>query len=657
MITYLSLYIVYFFVPGFLVAHIAGLGRLAWLLFLPLSYALLIVNLFLAKLFEVDVTLFQVVLNLEIAALIAGFFVMKARKGLKFRSSIQTGLDTLSKRCQSSFDLISIVAGLFGVLIVYFLWVGPYTEVPSDFWSHVGIMQSNYLSLVTERVFPGLASWREFGDKGTGYWYAIQAFLCYTAGITVEQSYAPQALINSMVILGAVFAFAVRVLEGGELAVRGRYIVAAIATLFFLTHFGTNVFSFVRYYTFGPVLLNYVVYLVFTVLVLELLGKSPHPKWPYFLLLVLFFGLMAVIHIQEAMFAAILGYSMLFFFWLKRSVQGIDALEGAGGDTLSRRQLDWLFYLVTLLILVGSVVAHLTLNRHSPMAYNRMINLQEIIPFLRHMYVLDPAKQFYETLTPWGYLVVLLFFLNWGRFKNNPVLVVGMLSPFYTVLNPYFTDLFLRVSWPELLWRLLYMAPLYIVGALLVYRGATWLKENVHPVKKVYGCSVIFAILFLLFPVDTKYFQSSYSKFQTLKPVKLENNYTTWADLYEFLNSITSRFSVLTDPITGYTLRALTHHQYFGAKFLTIRWGGYQNMNQRSYSLTKYRNYDGWILIINQRDGSHSKTGEISRHWRSDQLQVSKYYDKDFISFVEEHPDNFKRIWSRERVDIYKIHI
>src|SRR5690606_26612919 len=128
-------------------------------------------------------------------------------------------------------------------------------------WTHVGKTQHEHLALIDDRVFRGFADWRDFGGKGAGYWYAIQAFLCHAAGVTVEQSFAPQAFVNSMLMLLAVYLFTNRILRGSTLGTFARHGAAALAAIFFLTHFGTSVFSFVRYYTFGPVFFNYVVYL------------------------------------------------------------------------------------------------------------------------------------------------------------------------------------------------------------------------------------------------------------------------------------------------------------------------------------------------------------------------------------------------------------
>lgn len=657
MTLYAVLVLAWFLVPGFLIAHAIGLGTMALKLALPLSYALLVVNVFAARYFAVDVGVFANVLYLELLALVLLVPLVHRMPPSAIAASLRRSFDTAAAAVRDNSATAMLFVALFTVLSGYLLWAGPYTEVPSDFWTHVGKTQYEYLALSEEGTFRGFADWREFGGKAAAYWYAIQAFLCHAAGITVEQSFAPQAFVNSMLMLVAVYLFTNRILRGGTLGTFARHGAAALAVVFFLLHFGTSVFSFVRYYTFGPVFFNYVVYLTFIVLVLDFLGPSREPKAAFVPLFAILGALMGVIHLQELLFAVILGYAILAVTWLRRSVFGEPRIEGdAGqGSAMSPRQLDLLFYGATILAAVAAIATHVLLDRHDPMAFNRMVRLETLLPFTDNLYVLDPNKQFYETLTPWGYLVGVLFLLHWNRFRANPVLVAGMLNPLYTVLNPVFTDLFLRVSWPELVWRFLYIMPFAITGGVLAAHALVAVFGRVRPIRKAYGFAVTAALVALLFPVKTTFFDSPYSKFYTLAPVAAENDHRNWRDLYAYLNELDRTYSILTDPVTGYTVRALTGHTYHGAKFHTYHWGGYQDFNDPPYELDDFRRYHGWLFVINRRDGGYSETGRVSRHWRDVQLEVHRYYRGGLVEFVEANPQVFRRVWEQDAVRIYEI--
>ncbi|MCZ7597717.1 MAG: hypothetical protein M5U09_08260 [Gammaproteobacteria bacterium] len=402
MTLYAVLVLAWFLVPGFLIAHAIGPGTMALKLALPLSYALLVVNVFAARYFAVDVGVFANVLYPELLALVLLVPLVHRMPPSAIAASLRRSFDTAAAAVRDNSATAMLFVALFTVLSGYLLWAGPYTEVPSDFWTHVGKTQYEYLALSEEGTFRGFADWREFGGKAAAYWYAIQAFLCHAAGITVEQSFAPQAFVNSMLMLVAVYLFTNRILRGGTPGTFARHGAAALAVVFFLLHFGTSVFSFVRYYTFGPVFFNYVVYLTFIVLVLDFLGPSREPKAAFVPLFAILGALMGVIHLQELLFAVILGYAILAVTWLRRSVFGEPRIEGdAGqGSAMSPRQLDLLFYGATILAAVAAIATHVLLDRHDPMAFNRMVRLETLLPFTDNLYVLDPNKQFYETLTP-----------------------------------------------------------------------------------------------------------------------------------------------------------------------------------------------------------------------------------------------------------------
>ncbi|MCZ7597718.1 MAG: hypothetical protein M5U09_08265 [Gammaproteobacteria bacterium] len=185
--------------------------------------------------------------------------------------------------------------------------------------------------------------------------------------------------------------------------------------------------------------------------------------------------------------------------------------------------------------------------------------------------------------------------------------MAGMLNPLYTVLNPVFTDLFLRVSRPELVWRFLYIMPFAITGGVLAAHALVAVFGRVRPIRKAYGFAVTAALVALLFPVKTTFFDSPYSKFYTLAPVAAENDHRNWRDLYAYLNELDRTYSILTDPVTGYTVRALTGHTYHGAKFHTYHWGGYRDFNDPPYELDDFRRYHGWLFVINRRDGGYSR--------------------------------------------------
>lgn len=656
MLTYALLYLFWFTVPGVLLLSVLGLWRSTTILFLPCSYLFVVVNLMAAKAFRIPVDWLVPIGVAEIAVLAAIWYARRSVP-LSLAAAISVVESKIRQATEHSFSLIWI-GGLLTAFAGYFLWAGPYTEVPSDFWSHAGKIQHNLLTVENTGRLPGGHGWTYLVGKPAEYWYAAQALLASAAGIDVETLIAPLAWINSMALVIAVFTFTARILCCAGYGANARLVIASFSAVLFVMHFGTSVFSFVRYYAFGPVLLNFIIYLGFVVVTLDFLGRSPHPKSLYPVLLIVLTALMAVIHLQEGMFAVVTGYALLTYFWIKRCVLGDNStIEGVRdrGMELGARETQWLFLGTTAVSAVSWVAVHMYLDRSDPMEFNRLINLNEPLPFLKHLFVLHPGGQFYETVTPWGLLVLALVFVLWSRFRLNPVLVVGALSPFYTVFNPVFTDFFLRVSWPEVLWRLLYILPLPILGAVLLYTLGKAMVAARHPAARLAAGGLVTALIALLFPFNTTYVENSFSRIYTLKPVNDDNNYVWWSDLFQYLDTVEPARYVLTDPVTGYMLRTLTHHRHYGAKFHTIRWGGYRQFNRENYTLDSYRQYDDWLLVVNLRNGGPSRNGSLSRHWLGKQLQVSEYYEPEFLEFIDAHPEHFRKRWFKDDVYVFDI--
>ena len=61
------------------------------------------------------------------------------------------------------------------------------------------------------------------------------------------------------------------------------------------------------------------------------------------------------------------------------------------------------------------------------------------------------------------------------------------------------------------------------------------------------------------------------------------------------------------------------------------------------------------IVIINRRDGVPSVTGRISKHWPEDAFLTSRFYSPKAIAFVESHTNQFKLLWAKDRIEVFKI--
>ena len=111
---------------------------------------------------------------------------------------------------------------------------------------------------------------------------------------------------------------------------------------------------------------------------------------------------------------------------------------------------------------------------------------------------------------------------------------------------------------------------------------------------------------------------------------------------------------MITDSITNYVLSSATKHGGKGEP--KERWQQRRGLFGGDYKdRLLYYGRDNSLLIINQRDGSLSETGKRSGHWWSDVLKVSQLYPRDLVQFVEERPDDFRKLWNNNNIVIYEV--
>jgi len=154
-----------------------------------------------------------------------------------------------------------------------------------------------------------------------------------------------------------------------------------------------------------------------------------------------------------------------------------------------------------------------------------------------------------------------------------------------------------------------------------------------------------------LLPIN-KYQNYLQQRYSTLGQVRIGNSSELWNDLVFEIGKYRDR-NLLTDPITGYVLRALTNNKYYGFKFHGT--GKHISINHEEYGHDSFAGYTSWLFVVNRRDGSISRNGEISGHWPSSVTKTSNHYSKELISFLAENPSHIKLIWEEDGISVYEI--
>lgn len=539
--------------------------------------------------------------------------------------------------------------------VLAYLWLaGPYLEVPSDHWWHLGKFQK-YSEIVSKGMIDSAAGWNELFKPKNEYWYLFHVLLCRITGSELTGSLNTVCILNTLLFLSGVYGFTLYIFRHDAGSTLQRNAIAAVAVLFFILHFGISVFSYVRYYALAPTMLNYVVYLGMAGLFIYWLDEtSPASVVPVILFIA--FPVLWAVHKQEAMFlglalASMAGVVFLRNLWRIRQPGWRQAIVSSRLWRERQFVISALFAVALLIYLVVHAYAYLNFTRHTATLHGRVINIENIAPFFRNLYILDPTVDFYKVVTVWGLFIFALYLKERERFRGNTYINAMMWLPLLTIFNPVFVDFFLRFSWPEVMWRITYMLPLPFVAAYLAVHYARSLAAPGAIMARLGNAVALLLLAVLLFPINTRFVQASEYRWPTLVPVAATNDHRLWADLLSELRSY-PEMTILTDRVTGYVINGMTGHHYPGYKFYGR---GALPTYEKAYTEAVFDRYGYELVVINLRDGAPSLVGKLSRHWPENVMRVTDLYSPEFMEFIRGNPRRFALQWSNDRISIYRV--
>lgn len=636
------LYVAAMTLPGLALSRPLELGGARPAVSIGLSLSLLVLFLVLARAAGLGVSGFGVLL-------LAGYGGIAAWSVWSWRRGAQ------AIAFRPRFEKVHLIpAGTLAAVAGYAIWAGPYTEVPSDAWWHIGHINEWLSEELAAGALGSYDSLREVFDKSAKHWHTIAAYLMLVSGIGLLPALDWLALANTLLLSAAVYGFGLLVFRDLIASRATRHAAAAAAVFFFITQFGLSVFAYIRYYSFAPTLPAYIIYLAALACFLLFITQE-RSGYRYLALAVAMTVAAAAVHKQEALF--VLALSGLILLWeyarVARREGAAWLFRPAAYNAAGRLRLAVLLGVFVLGYVAAHALAHGLLVRHNPLNHGVMADIHNYIPFLRNLYVLKPTLQFYQVVAVWGVLVYGLFLFSCRRFANSPYLVAGMALPFLTVFNPVFTDFFLRFSWAEVLWRVCYALPLPFVGGYLLVRAAGRTASGNRLTTRIAGLATAAALIGLLLPINTTFVVSPHSKVYTLAPVGAGNDHRLWADLIDFLRDADGE-GLVTDPVTGYVASSLTGHRYPGYKFFGR--DGFP-VNRDEYRSRDFARRNGWLVVINQRDGAPSASGRYGGHWPADVMKVSTRYSDAFKRYIREHPEYFPRLWSHNGIAVYRVDV
>lgn len=540
--------------------------------------------------------------------------------------------------------------GFIIVLIVSYLYmrvVGIYDELPSDVFRHLEFFKQISSQLQTHQFNP--ASGADLFNRNNYYWYYLPTLITYFSQTDFLNHLETYTLINVMVLLACIYEFTHWLFRDRVSQKLHLIITALLSSLFFTLHFGINVFAYVRYYAVAPTVLNFSIYLSSIVCLMSYYqGRLGFVK--FCLIISALFLTAYLLHAQESLFIGII-------FCIVTAILFINNLHGRFKQTHFNGQKAYRdsVLLIFPAMVIAITVVYLYVTNHLELTQihsSKVITLDKMIGVGDDYLILNPYKQFYTVLTHWGLFIVLIYVILYRRFfTDQPVILAGMLAPLFTVFNPYFNEIFLRITSADVLWRFLYMLPLYIVAARIV-TGLCFTSYR-SKLKMTMNYFLVSMVFVLLLPINTPAISMPYSRIYSLSEVHDQARPAYWQDMLNFLQTLPDEEIIITDPVTGYMITALTKH-------LNRRYKFYTHLMKHPYEFDDYSShplsrYSGNIFVLNQRQGLSTATARIAKHWNPKNLKLKEFYSQTLIDHINAEPEHFRLIWQSDQIKIYRI--
>ena len=612
-------------VPGVILCAIIRTKELFLIKSIIFSYALFILNVFIVEKLSSNYQTLSLFYYLEISCGLITLVV--PNRWQKSYKGILSVLTPNSRKLELILPYVWVFIGVFCWLKL----VGAYLEIPADVFQHLGKIHESKKNI-------------ELGSISTGnQWYELIAYCMVISKEKMPDVVLPYSIAMTTLFLFSLMSVAESLAKDMLLSKTATRVFVIGSPILTVLAFGTSVFSYVRYYVFAPSFVCYPIYIACAYLIVRYTlsrNSSQNPLEQYLIVLV---GIVItyITHRQEALYIVVVLFGCLV---LSLSM----TIGQKRASTRSERLLPQ-SVLISLIVVTVVLFMFYLINRtviETGLLENNVISLGSLFSGRYRILIADPFGRVYETLGLWGVLLIFVYVFWLPKTAKHWFFSCLILFPLLVLFCPFAIDIFLQVSKQELLWRFMYMIPSGLLGAYV-------LAHFVGNYSKKTRSSLFVGLVLIatLFPAH-KYHNYLQQRYSTLGQVRIGNSSELWKDLVFEIGKNKAR-NVLTDPVTGYVLRALTNNKYYGFKFHGT--GKHISINHEEYGHDSFAGYTSWLFVVNRRDGSISRNGGISGHWPSSVTRMSNYYSKELISFLAQNPSHFKLIWEEDSISVYEI--
>jgi len=623
-------YLIALLFPGFLIARALKLDGQPFLLCTSFSLIYFIALLVFAMGVELTVTSFYILYS-------TGLIILCCLNIISRRP-----ITSVSSHQLMGYLLVGISSAL------YLFSVGLYDELPSDVYQHMEYFKevSNQIKLGEFNTTNTMAVF----SKSAKYWYHFPVLINNLINISFLRYVELFAAINVIVLLICIYEFTYWLFNRYISNKTELLVLSVLSVFFFATHFGINTFAFIRYYSIAPTILNYAIYLTSIICLFRYFNSDIKPT-QFLIISGFLFCCAYLIHAQEAAFIGVSYFIIVLIVLLRYRLFKIQT-----NDQFETKNLpDSLFPFAIVIFLVSLFAYFFVVNEFvfDRISKPKILDIAKALGIGEDYFILNPRFQFYTVLTHWGFYIYILYILFYSKyFKNNAFILAGMLVPLVTVFNPLFSNLFLRIGYSEVLWRFLYMIPLYLVAARLT-TGLCLDFISLNSYRRIINVLIIVFIFVFLLPLKFGTTNLPYSRIYSLSEPHFQARPAYWQDMFDFLNSLPNQENIVTDPVTGYMINALTKHRNVGYKF--YQWRQKDKYNFDNYANDPLQLHKGKILIINQRKGMSTKIAKLAQHWPAHVLKLTDFYNDELITHIKDQSVHFEFLWGKNNIQIYRI--
>ena len=539
-----------------------------------------------------------------------------------------------------------VFLSLATLFLIYHISVGPYSEIPSDYWQHVARVQANILSAESADLLAHSLSFYQLIQEANPFYQSIALLASALNVNAIEISYST-SLFFGLCFLAAIYFFTYHLAVENFQTHIEQIGVAVISTITTFMWLGTASFSYVRYYGFAPSIVNMVILFSALIIFKEHMNRRDTRigdalTLPFLLLT------MILIHIQEALFLilVITGLAILKL---------INALRTPSNFKPTKILLPVIWSSGALLFwLALATVAALHLEIKGWGYTPHTIDLGAIFDIQTGLPIVSPTFRIWDTVGLFGIIVGCWYLFSRRKFRSVEYIDVTLALPLVTCLNPAFVWLFLHFAPSTVAWRITYLMPMGIIFAFIVVRSAFKLKRHFTFGKFLLPLALGGIAITSLVPFKFYDYENRVSRMPSILNDGVAAGYPLIADLLDMTETLSERHNVkhfLTDSVTGFILYAGLRGEL--RHWLSREYFPKYNSNYQEDLIES--DFSRYLLIVNQRDGEITNSARLAGHWEQNILQTSRLYPTQLEAFLRSRPDRFTLVWRHEGISTYLV--